>query len=56
MSHIFDTHHLHDPTEQTGPLDYKRAVVVDAEKREKERKRKRKPLSGKKKEVSSKRA
>jgi hypothetical protein len=31
-------------------------VVVDAEKREKERKRKRKPLSGKKKEVSSERA
>jgi hypothetical protein len=31
-------------------------VVIDAEKRENERKRKRKTLSGEKKEVSSKRA
>jgi hypothetical protein len=38
------------------PTDYKRAVVVDAEKRENERKQKRKTLLGEKKEVSSKRA
>jgi hypothetical protein len=35
--------------------DYERAVVVDAEKKESERKRKRKPLLGEKKEVRSKR-
>jgi len=38
------------------PTDYERAVVVDAEKNEQERKRKRKTLLGEKKEVRSKRA
>ena len=39
-------------SDRSRPLDYKRAVVVDAEKEKKERKRKRKTLSGEKKEVS----
>jgi len=38
------------------PKDYRRAVVVDAEKNKQERKRKRKTLLGEKKEVRSKSA